>query len=132
MTGCSGFEMPPALWGSLLPLHSPSALPYLLPALSTSRAAPQPYPTHPLQTHPARAHTSAARKGVFRFLPSSPCRAADSFGSFCGLGLLFLSTVVRKPLPQKVSAGDLVYRGDALRGHKPNLPTRTSWFSLSC
>lgn len=60
-----------------------------------------------------------------------PCRrAVVSFGSFCGLGLLFLSTVVRKPLPQKVSAGGLVYRGEAPQGlqvgHTPNSQTRDS------
>ena len=48
-------------------------------------------------------------------LPSHPSRASGPFGSFCGLGLLFLSTVVRKPLPQKVSAGGLVYRGTPQR-----------------
>ena len=51
-------------------------------------------------------------------LPFCPSRAAGSFGSFCGLGLLFLSTVVRKPLPQKVSAGVFVYRGDAPEGSR--------------
>lgn len=60
-----------------------------------------------------------------------PCRrAVVSFGSFCGLGLLFLSTVVRKPLPQKVSAGGLVYRGEAPQGlqvgHTPNSQTGTA------
>lgn len=49
----------------------------------------------------------------WRDAPSScPSRAAVSLGSFCGLGLLFLSTIVRKPLPQKVSAGGLIYRRD--------------------
>lgn len=48
-------------------------------------------------------------EGFAFFLPKG---AAVSFGSFCGLGLLFLSTIVRKPLPQKVSAGGLVYRRD--------------------
>lgn len=47
---------------------------------------------------------------------------AVSFGSFCGLGLLFLSTVVRKPLPQKVSAGGLVYRGDTRRAPSESHP----------
>ena len=48
-------------------------------------------------------------------LPIGPSTASGPFGSFCGLGLLFLSTVVRKPLPQKVSAGGLVYRGTPRR-----------------
>lgn len=50
-------------------------------------------------------------------------KAAVSLGSFCGLGLLFLSTAVRKPLPQKVSSGGLVYRGDALRAPGESQPT---------
>lgn len=56
-------------------------------------------------------------------------KAAVSFGSFCGLGLLFLSTVVRKPLPQKASAGGLVYRAmpPGLRVSHPPPPRDKEW-----
>ncbi|EPQ15757.1 hypothetical protein D623_10010536 [Myotis brandtii] len=73
---------------------------------------------------PRRWTRSCSRKAApegHSFPPAH--KAAASFGSFCGLGLLFLSTVVRKPLPQKASSGGLVCRGDAFRAPGESHPT---------
>lgn len=88
-------------------------------------------PSGPGPARPPHGASKLSPRGGIHPPLLHPCqRAVVSFGSFCGLGLLFLSTVVRKPLPQKVSAGGLVYRGEAPQGlqvgHTPNSQTRDS------